>query len=799
MGSTFNMSTLGLQNILPEIGKGIGSIAGGIAEGTGANVNYQASLDPNVLAQQQAFIQALQQQSQGIGPNLAQAQLRQATSEAQQRAAGMAASQKGISPALAQRMALQNQAAMQQQAAGQSGLLAAQQQLGTQELLGRQLAQQQQQRLGMQGLQTGIEQENARTRAGIAGGLISGIGSGATAAAKGMADGGMVEQPQVQSPIVRNILGLSPLMAAQGALVPGHAEVAGDSYANDKVSAILSPGEIVLPRSVTMSDNAPEQAANFVKKTLENEPNLKEQYADGGQVPFYLSPNVQDQAPAMPQFVGPDILQQTAAGLAQQIPTAPAAQSTYDKVISDVAERNRRLQEGEFGPSMYMQAVKGAQAMGEALTPKNVSPELASQLGIQIPQKPAIGLPSISEQTVPVQDMGMAGQAMPQLGQSQQAMQDPFGYGRQLAALQEGIKLQKAGISGEAAAMGALGKAQAGIYEQAQKDLGKRQIDFEKNTQAVRTLIDQTNKEIRDQQIDPNKYLGDLSTMGKASTVLGLIFGGIGGGLQRTGQNLALDTLNKLIDRDIAAQKANLDKKTSLLSSYYNQLGDMRTAENMARATMLDQFSNQLKGEAAKSQDPIAKARANQALGQLQMQTAQIIAQTGARQTMMGAAEGKQADPALVIKAIIPENQQKEYYQELKEMQNTVKSRDNILGAFNKIEKLATIPSYLTSPIDTRRQVKAIVEPLTALLSKETAGRFTEQDAAMLETLWPAAGDSAQTIRTKKIALDNLISDKLNFPMLKPLGITPETVSRYGFGMGGEKAIKLGKPVLKGQ
>lgn len=793
------MSTLGLQNILPEIGKGIGSLTSGIAEGTGANINYQASLDPNVLAQQQAFIQALQQQSQGLGPNLAQAQLRQATSEAQQRAAGMAASQKGISPALAQRMALQNQAAMQQQAAGQSGLMAAQQQLGTQELLGRQLAQQQQQRLGMQGLQTGIEQENARTRAGIAGGLIGGIGGGLTATAKNMADGGMVQQPQVQSPIVRNILGLSPLMAAQGALVPGHAEVAGDSYANDKVSAILSPGEIVLPRSVTMSDNAPNKAANFVKKTLENESNLKEQYADGGQVPFYLSPTVQEQTPAMPQFVGPDILQQPVSSVAQQMPTTPAAQSTYDKVIADVAERNRKLLEGDFGPSMYMQAVKGAQAMGEALTPKSVSPELASQLGIQIPQKPAMGLPSISEQTMPVQDTGMTTQQMPQLGQPQQAMLDPFGYGKQLAALQEGLKLQKAGISGEAAAMGALGKAQANIYEQAQKTLGERQANFEKNTLDVRNLIDQTNKDIKEAKIDPNKYLGDLSTIGKASTVLGLIFGGIGGGLQRTGQNVALDTLNKLIDRDISAQKANLDKKTSLLSSYYHQLGDMRTAENMARATMLEQFSDQLKSEAAKSQDPMAKARANQALGQLQMQTAQIVAQTGARQTMMGVAEGKQVDPALIIRAMVPENQQKEYYNELKNMQNTVKSRDNILSAFNKIEKLATIPSYLSSPINTTRQIKAITEPLTALLSKETAGRFTEQDAKMLETLWPQVGDDEKTLSTKKQQIEKLISEKMHFPMLIPYQIYPEQFSRYSFGKGGEKAIKLGKPVLKGQ
>lgn len=53
--------------------------------------------------------------------------------------------------------------------------------------------------------------------------------------------------------------------AASGAEVPGNASVSGDSTKNDKVPAMLSPKEIVLPRSVTMSGDAPDKAAEFVK------------------------------------------------------------------------------------------------------------------------------------------------------------------------------------------------------------------------------------------------------------------------------------------------------------------------------------------------------------------------------------------------------------------------------------------------------------------------------------------------------------------------------------------------------
>lgn len=50
-----------------------------------------------------------------------------------------------------------------------------------------------------------------------------------------------------------------------GGHVPGKAKVAGNSLKNDVVPAMLSPKEIVLPRTVTMSPDAPEKAKRFVE------------------------------------------------------------------------------------------------------------------------------------------------------------------------------------------------------------------------------------------------------------------------------------------------------------------------------------------------------------------------------------------------------------------------------------------------------------------------------------------------------------------------------------------------------
>jgi len=53
-------------------------------------------------------------------------------------------------------------------------------------------------------------------------------------------------------------------LAAQGKLVPGKAKVKGNSYANDTVDAKLSPGEVVIPRSVMQSADPAGNSAKFV-------------------------------------------------------------------------------------------------------------------------------------------------------------------------------------------------------------------------------------------------------------------------------------------------------------------------------------------------------------------------------------------------------------------------------------------------------------------------------------------------------------------------------------------------------
>lgn len=90
-------------------------------------------------------------------------------------------------------------------------------------------------------------------------GLI-GAGVGATANAFAPGAGGAPKPPAGYNPN----MSYDMLPAAEGAVVPGTPEVPGDSPRNDKVHAMLSPGELVIPRSVAPDPDAVKRFAQHL-------------------------------------------------------------------------------------------------------------------------------------------------------------------------------------------------------------------------------------------------------------------------------------------------------------------------------------------------------------------------------------------------------------------------------------------------------------------------------------------------------------------------------------------------------
>ena len=106
----------------------------------------------------------------------------------------------------------------------------------------------------------------------------------------GLARGGKVPvqvspQEVVVPPTVARNRQMTKGYVADGAgKVPGHAPVAGDSSQNDIIHAHLTPGSVVVPRSITQGPNAAKNAASFVASVLKRNGKAPAGMARGGAV-----------------------------------------------------------------------------------------------------------------------------------------------------------------------------------------------------------------------------------------------------------------------------------------------------------------------------------------------------------------------------------------------------------------------------------------------------------------------------------------------------------------------------------
>jgi len=273
---------------------------------------------------QMNFEDVLRQQALGqAGPSVAQLQMQQGLGQTNQALAAALASGKGINPALAARMATQQQGINSQNVLGQTAQLRAQEQLANQSnyanylsgLRGQNLAAAQQQAQlatglgglsnqqnqlnlsnvqGVNQLNAGVAGQNAQMNAGLLGGLVgaagsigsmaalgggsgaSGVAAAAPLAAAAAYDGGKISDPK------QDFLEAIKKMTKGGA-IGGKAKVEGDSPENDTVPAKLSPGEIVIPRSISHSGDKAKAFVDAINKRKSPKEAKKVAMAYGGE------------------------------------------------------------------------------------------------------------------------------------------------------------------------------------------------------------------------------------------------------------------------------------------------------------------------------------------------------------------------------------------------------------------------------------------------------------------------------------------------------------------------------------
>lgn len=358
------------------------------------------------------------------------------------------------------------------------------------------------------------------------------------------------------------------------------------------------------------------------------------------------------------------------------------------------------------------------------------------------------------------------------------AQQDP--YGAYLKQIQNIAGQQKGAIDQAASAQAEGMKQQADIQNRSQADLQASHALYEQHISELNDHNDALQKEIASTKIDPNRLWHNASTGSKVGMVIGMILSGAGAG---AGQgNMAMQMINKNIDRDIEAQKANLDTKQSLLRTNMAKYGQLTTAMDETRLNLLAVTRGQIDAAAAKSGSKVALANAAGAKAQIDMQMAQLKQQIATQRMtydMFGkgagtAAPGSGPDPGRIRSAFnlgwVPKEHQAAVMKDYADYGSLKKSVDGASQAFDAVDREAA-PGNIVNPQSYKR-AGAAKELFSTMIDHELAGRVTEESKKGIMANFPSTTDSQETRAMKKRNLIDAI--KTHF------GNAGQTMRMYG-------------------
>lgn len=200
------------------------------------------------------------------------------------------------------------------------------------------------------------------------------------------------------------------------------------------------------------------------------------------------------------------------------------------------------------------------------------------------------------------------------------------------AGLDKSLQAQGAAIQAEARAQAAASRERSfamGLH-QSQMEFRQEKHQAERAKQLAKIEeVDEEYKGLREEvkaaRVDPDHFWKTRHPMQSIALILGAALSDIGRAMMGKGggPNPVLQMVEAAIDRDVAAQKAEIAKKQddlgavrSVMGDMYRRLGDMDQAEQQTRMVIIDGLKTKLEaiGQASAGTELEAKARAGMAV-----------------------------------------------------------------------------------------------------------------------------------------------------------------------------------------
>lgn len=527
------------------------------------------------------------------------------------------------------------------------------------------------------------------------------------------------------------------LSKSEGGPIPGQANVHGDSYSNDTVPTMLSPGEIVVPRSKA-SD--PDKASEFVRNVIDKKPNSYKGFEKvnstdhattlrnqaGHQIMIAhgaLSPEHREMIDALPHYADGG-----GVGLFDQIAQSQVQGGGSPTSMAGGMEGSRSPEGNVVG---QMNAQLDARDAADDLARQQSQPQQQSgmkKVSYEIPMEVAPALPDT--------------------------------YGAPLQQAQQGIDQEA--------------QAQAGLAQQKEK-IAKDQINFatvqkdnyDRESKALNKERETLMSDYKSQKVDPNHFWESKTTGQKVQNTIGLLLSGFGG-MQSV--KMFSDMMDKQIENDISAQKDAIGQKKSLLDENMRKFGDLKTAKDATRVMQADIVAAQLDRAIAQASSPMAKAKATQAKAELMMKYQPIADELAQKRAVMATVKqaGSKSDPSSLVSILVPKEHQSKVFAEISNAKEAARLEGDIMSTFDQMDKEHTAlgAMYPGTPPSVLKY-----EAMIGSMIRDQDGKPNEAERQTLLNLKPNPFNAPEDVKAKKAALRDFMAGKRQAETAKGFGI----------------------------
>ncbi len=375
-------------------------------------------------------------------------------------------------------------------------------------------------------------------------------------------------------------------------------------------------------------------------------------------------------------------------------------------------------------------------------------------------------LPGQGAGEMPVQPQGPVPQINPQNA--------PVASADTMAQFQGNQNLEQQGLKTKMGAEIAQGNEMAKTYQDAQSNL--KDLLYKSQQDAWNQQVDNENlsQEVANAKVDPKRLFHNMSTGQKIFSMIGVVLGGIGAGMTH-GPNLGLQVIQKAIDDDIDAQKADLGKKQSLLSNNLQKYRDMKTAEQATALQMNSIVQGQIAATSAKYGGQSNAGATQMMLGQLgnkNLQDSQVLKQTMFDQQLrqhlqQGDVSGQ--NPLDYVRHVVPADKQKDVATELGKAMYTTDNKEKMLHLWDQAQKEQTAGRTVFGIWDApaTKALRAMGDPLI----HDQEGRVNEFEKKDFEGLLPGSGQVDSRQKELRKSFEMFLDNKREAPLAKTQGI----------------------------